>query len=1182
MRRLLFVFFTLLAPAIVFAAQYSGTVRAADQFLPGATVTARLGGAKVVGYTDEEGRFSLDLAPGVWDIEVSIFGFTPVHGKLDIADRAESRDWVLEMPRFGERAQPAPVPAVPAAAAPVSGGAPRPAAANPAPRGQSGGRRGGFGAQAGRGGPGGRGGNGQPQPQAGFQNVSVTATEEGQQELAAAALPAGTESENADFNQSYTLIGSSSGGLQAGAEEQVRRDRTMAGRGGQGGPGGPGGDLGVMSAAAGLNFNGVPGGDGLGMSGFGAAGAAAGFGADNGGGFGPAGGGGARGGGGGGGGRGGGGGGGGRGGGGRNGFNGGRQGRNGRAPFNGQFMAFGNRRRVQPAYTGSVVVNANNSALNAAPFSLNGQVVPKPSSQRVSVSGNIGGPLRIPKLVKNDKWFVYLTLQGTWNHAASQRVGTLPTAAERSGDFSQATIRNTPITIFDPDGSGPFPGNVIPSARFSSASAGLLQYFPLPTSPLALQNYTIGISNPNDSHAVGVRLSGSVSSKDRLNFNEQYSGNHSNSEQLFGFLDTGSGYGMSSTAGWSHSFKPRFNNSVNFSFSRSVSKSTPYFAYGENVAQTLGITGTDQEPIDYGPPNLSFTNFSWLADGTASVNRSQTANFTDTVTYVVRRKHNLQFGFGYRRMQQNALSYANSRGSFSFSGLLTSQLDAGGQPQQGTGMDFADFLLGLPQSSSVRINNSNNYFRGWALNWYAQDDFRVGRGLTLNFGLRYEYFAPYTELRGRLANLDLNPTMTAVAQVTALDPQGVYSGNFPASLVNPDKNNYSPRFGFAWRPTQKHSRVIHGGYSIFYSGSAYGAIAARMAAQPPFAVTASLTTSSDNLLTLANGFALLPSQTITNTYAVDKNYRLAYAQTWAFAVQQTLPHNLLAEVEYIGTKGTGLDVQEQPNRAVVGSPLNAAQNLQIANATGFTYETSQANSIYHAGQVRLTRRFSRGMSAMALYTFSKSIDDASTFSGGGSGTLVQNPFDLSAERGLSTFDHRHNLSLTYMASSPVGVHGLWRNGGWKTKAFTGWTLQGTFTANSGAPLTAYVSGNIANIGGIAAFGNSRAEATGLPIRAGGYPYFNQSAFTTPGPGEFGNAGRDTIPGPLVIGLNSSLNRAWRFGETRRQLQVRISANNVLNHVEITGWGTTVNAATYGLPTAASGTRTVQLMMRLNF
>jgi len=605
----------------------------------------------VVAYTDEDGRYTLDLAPGLWDIEVSMFGFPPVDGQVDLGNQPAYRDWILEMPRYGW-AGDAPAHPAKAGASPASL---KPSSSSSSPQRQSAnGGRGRFGGYPGRGG---RGVNGQPsQPQPGFQNVFVTATEAGQQDLAAAANNADSllDPANADFNQSFTIIGSSSGGLEAGAEEQARRDRMMAGRGG------PGGGMATVSAAAGLNFNGVPGGaDGLGMSGFGAAGAANGFGADNGGGFGLGGRGGAPS-GPGGGGRGGGPGGGGRGGG-RQGFNNnGRGGRGGRTPFNVQFAAFGNRRRTQPAYTGSVVVNVNNSALNAAPFALNGQSVPKPSSQRASVAGNVGGPLRIPKLVTNDKWFVYLTLQGSLNHSASDQVGTLPSLAERSGDFALATVGKSPVTIFDPSGGGPFPGNIIPTARFNSAAVGLLKYFPLPATGRAVQNYSIGISQPSDTRAFGLRLSGSVSKKDRLNFNEQYSGNNSHSEQLFGFTDTTGGYGLSSSAGWSHSFKPRVNNSANFAFSRGVSRSTPYFAYNQNVAQELGITGTDQDPIDYGPPNLSFTNFPGLSDGTASLNRNQTSNFTDTITYVARRQHNLQFGFGYRRMQQNALSYANS------------------------------------------------------------------------------------------------------------------------------------------------------------------------------------------------------------------------------------------------------------------------------------------------------------------------------------------------------------------------------------------------------------------------------------------------------------------------------------------------------------------------------------------
>jgi hypothetical protein len=157
-----------------------------------------------------------------------------------------------------------------------------------------------------------------------------------------------------------------------------------------------------------------------------------------------------------------------------------------------------------------------------------------------------------------------------------------------------------------------------------------------------------------------------------------------------------------------------------------------------------------------------------------------------------------------------------------------------------------------------------------------------------------------------------------------------------------------------------------------------------------------------------------------------------------------------------------------------------------------------------------------------------------------------------------------------------------RNGGWKQHALAGWTLNGTLTAATGTPLTATVSGNLANIGGNAAGGSSRAEATGESINGGDNPYFNLAAFTTPPAGYYGNAGRDTITGPFQLGLNMALNRAFRFGDTRRTLQLRLSANNALNHVEITSFGTTVNASNYGLPTAASATRTVTLLLRFSF
>jgi len=1134
----------------------SGSVRAADQFLPGAAVTAVQGETKIATFTDEAGRYTLDLPPGVWDIQVQAFGFTPVHQQITVGAEPLYQDWTVEMPRIA--------------------GAPQPGPANQT-RNRGRGGRGGFPQQGGNGPPPANrpAAPGQPAPplqRQGFQNAAVTATEDGQQALseAAGAATAGL-GDPSEADEAFLVNGSTSGGLAQSSDDEARRQRMM-GRGG-GPPGGPP-DGGRPAGPMGLNSTlglppgmTAPGGDTLGLGGLGASAINGGFGGGFGGGPG-----GGQGGPGFGGGPGGGpgGGSGGPGGGGRGGGAGRGGNQNRRGPYNGQFASFGNRRRQQPAYTGSVFVTLQNSALNAAPFSLNGQSQPKPSSDNARFGVNVGGPMVIPKIMNWQRASFYFTYQGMQSRNPYSQVSSVPTPAERGGDFSGVTN-----LIYEPGTPTPFPGNVIPLAQFNKASAGLLQYFPQPSYSGVVQNYRNVTSTPNNNNNVGVRLNAPLSNKDRLTFNVQYQNRDSQVEQLFGFRDSTNGYGLSAAAGWSHSFGRRFNNSANLTFSRNVTVGKPYFAYSTDVAAELKITGTSQLPMNYGPPNLSFTNFGSLSDSASTSTHNGTYNFTDNITFVLKKKHNLTFGYLFRRLEQNSLSNQNARGSFSFSGLLTSELNSSGQPVSGTGYDFADFLLGLPQSSSVRFGTDPIYFRSWATSAWAQDDFRISRGLSFNFGLRYEYFAPYTEIYNHLANLLISPDFTSVTVATA------GTSGLPTSLVRPEKANFSPRFGFAFRPFPKHSLQFRGGYSIFYSGSPYGTIAGNMASQPQFGTATTLSTSVTNPLTLENGFAASPTQTVTNTYAINPNYKLGYAQTWSFAIQNTLPHAIVLELEYIGTKGTDLGVVEAPNEAVGSSVATAQQNLKISNATGFTYQTYGANSIFNAGQTRLTRRFQRGLSATALYTFSKSIDDASSFTGTG-GTVAQFINNWGLERGLSSFDQRHNLSTTFLVSSPVGVHGMMRNGGWKTAALAGWMLSGTFSATSGTPMTAQIGGNLSNTGGNGAIGTPRAQATGLPIEASGYPYFNLPAFTTPPAGQFGNAGVDTIPGLFHASLNASLNRAFRFGDTRRQLQFRLSATNALNHVVITNIGTTVNSSMYGLPTGASATRAVTLLLRFSF
>ncbi len=1123
---------------------YTGSVRAADQFVPGATVTAAQGSAKVVGYTDEAGRYSLHLGPGTWDVKVEMFGFTPLRETVKIGDKPlPFKNWTLEMPRLIEE------PAIAAANSKTSNG-------NGRSR-QNGSRNGP---------PGGQQSNAEGQPRPGFQNAQVRPADNADQDLAQAAANPTAFDQGNDADPTLVVNGSTSGGLGQASDDEARRQRAMNGPGG-GGPGNPGGGFGLSPSLGVPPGMSAPGADSLGLGGLGTSALNAGFGAGNGPGGGMGGGPGGAGGGGGFGGRGGGGGGG------RGGQGGANANNNRRGPYNGRYASFGNRRRQQQRLTGSIFANLQNSYLNAAPFSLNGKEETKPSYSNLNFGLNIGGPVIIPKMVNWPRASFYFTYQGNVSKNPYSSVSSVPTLAERSGDFSG--IANT---IYDPLTGAPFPGNIIPTARINSASLGLLSYFPQPMYTGLTQNYQLVTSVPSNSQNVGFRLNAPLSNKDRLNTNIQVQERNSKTQQLFGFVDTGSGQGVSASAGWSHSFAPRFNNSSNLTFSRNTNVLTPYFAYKENIEGTLGINGALQTPFVYGPPTLSFTNFGSLTDGTPSRTVPQTYNFTDTLSYVLHRRHNLQFGTLFRRLEQNTTNYQNARGAFTFSGLLTSELDAKGQPVTGTGFDFADYLLALPQSSALSYGVNNQHYRGWATGWYAQDDWRPTRGLSFNLGLRYEYFAPYTELYNHLANLVLNPAMTAVTVVTP----GQNSESLPSSLVRPDTHAFSPRLGFAWRPGTKRDLVVRGGYSIFYTGSVYSQIASQMGQEPPFANNVSLTTSTANLLTLQNGFNIAPSQTILNTFAINPNFKLPYAQTWAFAIQEALPHGFLLEEEYIGTKGTDLGVVEQPNRPLPGtSVLNTQEVLQIPDATSFNYETSQGNSTFNGGQIRFTRRFSTGVSGNILYTYSKSIDDASSFSGLG-GTTVEYINNLNLERGLSSFDQRHRLSATFLLSSPVGVHGMMRNGGWKTHALAGWTVNGTLTAATGTPLTALLGGNLSNTGGLANAGSTRASATGLPVESSDYPYFNLLAFTTPPAGEFGNAGRDTIPGPFQVGFNAALNRAFRFADSRRTLQLRLSATNALNHVVITGFGTTVGSATYGLPTSASSTRTVQLLLRFNF
>jgi hypothetical protein len=1104
----------LLAASCLTAAEYHGTVKTGSLPLPGATVTASQGEKTLVTSTDDRGVFRFaELADGVWNIEVRMLGFEKLSREVGVAAGAPAPEWQVKF--LSESALVAGL-----------GGAPVKHAAAPAATG----------------GPGGPRPGGVPQRN-GFQRLDVN-----QSSTAAASNEGAIKSEEmADLNQnaanSFIVQGSMSSAAGLGPQNDWGPRGMDGGPGGPGMMGGPGmGGDGPPGGGRGGPGGGGPGGGGPGGGGFagrGGGGPGGGFGGGPGGpGGGPGGPGGPDG--------------------------GGRGGRGGpdwqRGP---NAMAFGNGRRdPRNSYQIGANFSLDNSALDARSFSVTGADVGTPAYAAGRGGINFGGPLRIPKLVSADKRILFsLNYEFQRNHTGTtSNPVNMPTLLERSGDFSQSLLLGVPVTIYDPATGIPFPGNKIPSNRISSTATSLLKYFPNPNLPFASRNYQTSLNGLNKNQNLNTRVSNiKLGANDRLNGGFSLQQSNGITPNLFQFIDTSAGRGLNANLSWSHTFTRMLSNSLNYTFSRMTQESDPYFAGRENVAADLGILGTSQQSTNWGPPNLSFTNYGSLSDGNYSLNRNQTCSLGDSLAWT-HRTHNLTFGGDYRRQQQNQLSDSNGRGAFSFSGSATSAY-VNGIAQTGTGYDLADFLLGRATSTSIRYGNPDKYFRGSQYDGFINDDWRIAPRFSLVLGLRYEYQSPQSELYNRMVNLAVTPGWTAITAVT------------PAQ-INGDRNNFSPRVGFAWRPLTKGSLVVRGGFGMYYNTSVYNVIAGNMAQQPPFAESLSATATQANPISLLTGFLLASSTAGTSTYALDPNYRVGYAQTWNLTVQHDLPFSMFGTVGYLGTKGTRLDQQFIPNSVAPG----AVESLLPHN---YIYETSGGDSIYHAAQFQLNRRFHSGFMWRASYQFSKSIDNAGTGGRGqGNTPVAQNWLDLAAERGLSSFDNRHNLNLQLQYSSGMGMAGGTLINGWKGALLKDWTITNNFNIRSGNPFTATVGGNRSQVSGTAVGNTVRAEATGLSIDAEGQ-LFNTAAFTQPLAGTWGNAGRNTIPGPTVFSIDSSLGRVFRFGE-RRSADLQIQSTNVLNHVTITSWGTVLGSSAYGLASNASAMRKVTISLRFRF
>ena len=944
---------------------------------------------------------------------------------------------------------------------------------------------------------------------------------------------------------------------------------------------------------------------------------------------------------------------------------GGRGGRGGGGGGGGGSGAFRNFNPAQPH--GSIFYQGGNSALNSAPWSPDLEPVPNPSSYSNRYGITIGGSPYIPGLTKpNTKQFVFLNFTGQKNLSAFLATGRVPTTLERTGNFSTSTLGNdaSAVTIYNPTTGLPFgcatvvtptcATNMIPGANLSQTAQNLLAYYPAPNIPLNAQGYNYQtVSNAgNNNVAINTRyvrtLGGSTATPFgnfgggggnrrggnsnappslRQNINLSYNYSHSAADNRNIFLPLGGATetdGNAVNAGYTIGYG-RLSNNASVNWNRSNSEVRNYFTNTANdpsVTEGLNVpnlAGGFANPRFYnGLPSFSISDFQTLSNASPSETINQTISFSDFVAWR-HKKHNMRYGVDVRRVHLDSIGGNNPLGSYTFTGYATASAadqvagTAGTAGSSGDG--FADFLLGLPQSTAIQAGLYKTYLRENVYDWYVNDDWRMASNLTINFGLRYEYFGPYTEKDNHIVNLAPNAAFTAFTPVTP------GQNGYPSSLVNPDHTMYAPRFGFAWRPKNKgwtKDTVVRGGYGINYNTGQYAVFAKSLSHQPPFATTQTndfplytratqptalptatgCTTTQTQYtyqnangttvvrpqtqanLTLDNtsagtGFGCSTAETILNNYAVAKNYRLGMVQVYNLNIQRTIPLGIVLNLGYNGSKGSNLDV--------VGSPNATPSGVTTPGQEPFDYEESGAAS--HSNQLVASaqKRQQKGIALGVTYTYSHTIDNASGV-GGAVGSPIQNLFNLAGEEGNSSFDQRHNLTGNWVLELPFGPNRAFFNkGGTASHLLDGFDLSGTFTFATGTYYTPTYSGSETEASSGNTFQQRPDRVFTQPLKGSGTvkSFFNTAAFLAPVSGQYGTASPGSIEGPGTVAVSASLSRTVQLGESR-SFEARVTATNVFNTVQYSGINTTENSLNFGEVTSAAAMRSLLVQARYRF
>jgi Carboxypeptidase regulatory-like domain len=851
---------------------------------------------------------------------------------------------------------------------------------------------------------------------------------------------------------------------------------------------------------------------------------------------------------------------------------------------------------------------------------------------RNQFGGTIGGPVIIPGAYDgHDHTFFFLAYEGTREHRDFYDNFLVPTVAERNGNFADLLNPGCPTQTALLNPLALFQGQLQPFTSISQVlpmadpvGQALVNQFPAPNianATCGAANYTGLVDREVSYDTTTARVDHRFNDKDSMFF--RYNLNFDRE-----FLPTGTvpestttlpGYGtlahnsyQMAGADWTHIFSPRIVNEFKLGYNRWQLRENNQDA-GNPLDQNLGIEGlNDFGPNATGVPNLNFSGYDSIGadEGVPETGAVNTFQIGDTLTHVIG-SHTVSYGADLRSVRRGNFTVDNIiRGEFDFTGLITGGLgqlptqaaegleqEYGCLPPSCTlnfGNSVADALLGLPE---YWINGFQEYISGTfgEYDFFGQDDWRVSHNLTVNLGLRYEYKTLVSDKNNQFANFDFNNGDLIVAgnnaaTLESFNPatQGYSQVGFlnlgstaeNRSLQYPDRHDFAPRIGFAWQPFANSKTVLRGGYGIFYDQT-FGDVYFQKANNPPFVQikTGNIGSAEDELLSgqLLPGSGQVIQQALSGLVGTEYptlspfqlNFQNALIQEWTFDIQRQLGGSWLFDLAYVGTRGTHLVSETDPNQPVNLSsfPNESATEQQTILAacstvacprpypdlSGFSYTQSAANSMYNALQFKAERRFSRGLSLLAAYTYSKSMDDASgPFSDSRNANFPQNSYDVNAEWAVSDFNFPQRLTVAYLWAMPFGSTVSKLDNHSLNYLIEGWQAGGVITAESGPPFTPFVSGGISGADEVEITGTNndtdRPNVSGSPF----YPtnrtpqdWINTSAFSIPSDFTFGNAGRNILRGPGLGSWDFSLMRDFRLGESK-SLQFRAEMFNILN------------------------------------